>query len=142
MPKLKSLITGLAVSTAMTGAAVAMAPTAANATPVTSLVSVATGDWDDDDSLGDGLGDGLGTGLGNNWGGGWNNWGGGWGGGRHQRCHRGGGGGGWGGWGRRHGRICVVVRNHNRNINDDFEHDRRRRHLRNFDNHNFENEVS
>ncbi|MEU4507891.1 hypothetical protein AB0G05_00215 [Nonomuraea wenchangensis] len=135
MPKLKSLITGLAVSTAMTGAAVAMGTPAANATPVTSLVSVATGDWDDDDTLVDGLG----TNLGNNWGGNWNNWGGGWGHRRHERCHRRGGGwgGGWG-WGRRGGgRICVVVRNHNRNINDQFEHDRRRRH-----HHNFDDEVS
>ncbi|QYC44826.1 hypothetical protein Nocox_36360 [Nonomuraea coxensis DSM 45129] len=117
MPKLKSLMAGLAISTAMTGAAVTMGAAAASATtPVPSRASVATGDWDG----------------GENWDGDWNGgWGGGWGhhNRRHQRCGRGHwGGGGWG-WGRRGAnRICIVVRNHNRNINGQFENRRRHHH--------------
>ncbi|MEO3793664.1 hypothetical protein ABGB14_25910 [Nonomuraea sp. B10E15] len=102
MPKLKSVIAGLALSTAMTGGVVGLGATSAEAnTPVRSGPSVVTGD------------DG--------------GWGWGWGHRRHhrQKCKRHGHhGGGWG-WGhRRHhrGNICVVIRNDNRNENGERRH--------------------
>ncbi|WP_212746205.1 hypothetical protein [Nonomuraea sp. KC401] len=103
MPKLKSVIAGLALSTAMTGGVVGLSATSAEAnTPVRSGPSVVTGD------------DGR-------WGWGW---------GHHRRhrhnCKRHGHHhhGGWG-WGhRRHhrGQICVVIRNDNRNENGERRH--------------------
>ncbi|GAA3110472.1 MULTISPECIES: hypothetical protein [Nonomuraea] len=105
MPKLKSVIAGLAISTAVTGGMVGVgaATSAANAT---TQVSNGTSVLMDD------------------------GWGWGWGHRRHHnrhhnnRCgrHHGGWGGGWGGWGwghRRHhrGEVCVVIRNHNTNDN-------------------------
>ncbi|MEO3888199.1 hypothetical protein [Nonomuraea sp. B5E05] len=104
MPKLKSVIAGLALSTAMTGGVVGLGATSAEAnTPVRTGPSVVTGD------------DG--------------GWGWGWGHRRHHRqsCKRHGHhGGGWGwGWGhRRHHRqnICVVIRNDNRNENGERRH--------------------
>ncbi|TDC98342.1 hypothetical protein E1292_35430 [Nonomuraea deserti] len=105
MPKLKSVIAGLALSTAMTGGVVGLGATSAEAnTPVRTGPSVVTGD------------DG--------------GWGWGWGHRRHHRqsCKRHGHhhGGGWGwGWGhRRHhrGNICVVIRNDNRNENGERRH--------------------
>ncbi|TDE20399.1 hypothetical protein E1295_47255 [Nonomuraea mesophila] len=102
MPKLKSVIAGLALSTAMTGGVVGLGATSAEAsTPVRSGPSVVTGD------------DG--------------GWGWGWGHRRHHRhsCKRHGHHhGGWG-WGhRRHhrGQICVVIRNDNRNENGERRH--------------------
>jgi hypothetical protein len=117
MPKLKSVIAGLAISTAVTGGMVGVgaATSAANAT---TQVSNGTSVLMDD------------------------GWGWGWGHRRHhnrhhQRCnrHHGGWGGGWGGWGwghRRHrGEICVVV--HNDNVNDNGP---RRRHHHHDHDHN------
>ncbi|MFF4619660.1 hypothetical protein [Nonomuraea jabiensis] len=119
MPKLKSVIAGLAVSTALTGGMVSAgaATTAVSADAIKlNTSSVLTGI---DDGLDDGLGidEGIDDGLTN---------------GividrrdrrRHQRCNRrhGGWGGGWGGWGwgrhRRGGEVCVVIRNDNVNDN-------------------------
>ncbi|MGW0804386.1 hypothetical protein [Nonomuraea sp. NPDC002799] len=101
MPKLKSVIAGLAISTAMAGGMVSMGAAASAATPVSTGNFVFTNDdW----------------GWGNN-----NNH-------HHRRHHRCGrghhGGGGWGGWGggwgrhrRGGGTICVVVHNDNHNDN-------------------------
>ncbi|MEV0389889.1 hypothetical protein [Nonomuraea sp. NPDC050643] len=93
----------------MTGSVVTMGTTPAVATPVTSGTSFVEGD---------------------NWGWGHHHHR------RHGRCGRNHHGGGWGGWGgggwgwgghRRghHGKICIVIRNHNRNINGpEHEHNR------------------
>ncbi|MBE1587513.1 hypothetical protein ACFPOI_41570 [Nonomuraea angiospora] len=121
MPKLKSVIAGLAVSTALTGGMVCAgaATTAVSADAIKlNTSSILTGI--DDDGLDDGLGidEGIDDGLTNGividrrdrdrhrrqcrrhhgWGGGW---GGGWWGGRH----------------RRGGEVCVVIRNDNVNDN-------------------------
>ncbi|WP_043630578.1 hypothetical protein [Nonomuraea candida] len=109
MPKLKSVIAGLAISTAVTGGLVSAgaATSAANAT--TTQVTTGT-------SI-----------LGND------GWGWGWGHRRHHHRNRCGKGhhnhGGWGwGWGhRRHhhrGTVCIVIRNYNHNDNGS-SHDRR-----------------
>ncbi|MEU6717709.1 hypothetical protein ABZ897_40120 [Nonomuraea sp. NPDC046802] len=125
MPKLKSVIAGLAITTAMTGGVVGMGSiTTAYATPLH------TTSFDDDGGDGIDGGDGLGLGDGE-FGIGRRNF-------HHfhhrdrQRCnrHRGWGGGGWGGWGgwgrhnRRHNEVCVVIRNHN--TNDNRAEERRR----------------
>ncbi|WP_431917009.1 hypothetical protein [Nonomuraea jabiensis] len=117
MPKLKSVIAGLAVSTALTGGMVSAgaATTAVSADAIKlNTSSILTGIDDDfDEGIDDGL---LDDGLGRNividrrd---------------RHRRqCrrHHGGWGGGWGGgwWGRhrRGGEVCVVIRNDNVNDN-------------------------
>ncbi|MEV6031140.1 hypothetical protein AB0L65_08325 [Nonomuraea sp. NPDC052116] len=128
MPKLKSVIAGLAVSTALTGGMVSAgaATTAVSADAIKlNTSSILTGTDDDfDDGIDDGL---LDDDLGRNividrrdrd---------------RHRRqCrrhHGGWGGGGWGGgWGwnrhRRGGEVCVVIRNDN--VNDNRPERRRR----------------
>ncbi|WP_160150767.1 hypothetical protein [Nonomuraea solani] len=93
---------GLAIGTAMTGSVVAMGTTPAVAAPVTTGTSFVEGD---------------------NWGWGHHHR-------RKNRCgrHHNRGWGGWGGWGNGHrgwgnghrgghGKICIVIRNHNRNDN-------------------------
>ncbi|MEV4359041.1 hypothetical protein ACWEPL_30305 [Nonomuraea sp. NPDC004186] len=126
MPKLKSVIAGLAVSTALTGGMVSAgaATTAVSADAIKlNTSSILTGIDDDfDEGIDDGL---LDDDLGRNividrrdrd---------------RHRRqCrrHHGGWGGGWGGgwWGRhrRGGEVCVVIRNDN--VNDNRPERRRR----------------
>ncbi|MET9243545.1 hypothetical protein [Nonomuraea sp. NPDC003709] len=126
MPKLKSVIAGLAVSTALTGGMVSAgaATTAVSADAIKlNTSSILTGTDDDfDEGIDDGL---LDDDLGRNividrrdrd---------------RHRRqCrrHHGGWGGGWGGgwWGRhrRGGEVCVVIRNDN--VNDNRPERRRR----------------
>ncbi|NUP83163.1 MAG: hypothetical protein HOV96_37095 [Nonomuraea sp.] len=111
MPKLKSVIAGLAVSTALTGGVVSLgATTTANASTGNNLTGQTTLSWGDGDGHG------------------WHR--------RHHRCNRnrhgwggGGGGWGWGGWGgwggggwgwRRHhrgGGVCVKIFNENTNDN-------------------------
>ncbi|MFG2076788.1 hypothetical protein [Nonomuraea maritima] len=118
MPKLKTVIAGLAASTALTGALVAGGATAAVAMPATAPVVA-------DDGFGDDFGIGGGHHFFHDRGhrrqcrnhrGGWGGWGGGgWGRGRHHRHHQ---------------NICIVVRNHNFNDNQDrhrhrHEEDRR-----------------
>ncbi|MFB4279452.1 MULTISPECIES: hypothetical protein [unclassified Nonomuraea] len=110
MPKLKSVIAGLAISTGLTGGMVSMgaATTAADAaTQISTGASVLASDgW------------GWGRHHGHH-------------GRHHQRCNRGGhhgGGWGWGGWGhRRHhrGTVCIIVRNHNHNDNGPVHEHRR-----------------
>jgi hypothetical protein len=127
MPKLKSVIAGLAVSTALTGGMVSAgaATTAVSADAIKlNTSSILTGIDDDfDEGIDDGL---LDDDLGRNividrrdrdr---------------RHRQCrrHHGGWGGGWGGgwWGGRHrrgGEVCVVIRNDN--VNDNRPERRRR----------------
>ncbi|MFC5817210.1 hypothetical protein [Nonomuraea harbinensis] len=106
MPKLKSVIAGLAVSTALTGALVAGGATAAVAMPTTAPV-VANDDFGDDLGFNNGLGFGF---FGHHHFG------------HRHKCGRHHG----GGWGRRgkHKNICVVVRNFNFNDNKRRHHDR------------------
>ncbi|MFG6196356.1 hypothetical protein [Nonomuraea sp. JJY05] len=113
MPKLKSVIAGLAVSAALTGGMVSAgaATTAVSADAIKlNTSSILTGiddDFDDGLGLDDGLTNGVVIDRRDHR--------------RHQRCHRrhGWGGGGWGGWGRhrRGGEVCVVIRNDNFNDN-------------------------
>jgi hypothetical protein len=106
MPKLKSVISGIAISTARTSGVVSLgAMSTASASAVPSVTSGSTDlKW---------AGDGWGWGhrrhrcgrhhRGWGWGGGWGGWG-----------------GGWGGWGRRHrggGGVCVKIFNDNTNDN-------------------------
>ncbi|MER5998868.1 hypothetical protein ABT120_09870 [Nonomuraea angiospora] len=124
MPKLKSVIAGLAVSTALTGGMVSAgaATTAVSADAIKlNTSSILTGIDDDFDDGLDDIGDGLNNGIvidrrDRD---------------RHRRqCrrHHGGWGGGWGGgwWGRhrRGGEVCVVIRNDN--VNDNRPERRRR----------------
>ncbi|MGV9376871.1 hypothetical protein ACWDRB_13700 [Nonomuraea sp. NPDC003707] len=123
MPKLKSVIAGLAVSTALTGGMVSAgaATTAVSADAIklnTSSILIDDGiDGIDDGLLDDDLGRNIVIDRGDR--------------DRHRRqCrrHHGGWGGGWGGgwWGRhrRGGEVCVVIRNDN--VNDNRPERRRR----------------
>ncbi|QFY12639.1 hypothetical protein GBF35_44120 [Nonomuraea phyllanthi] len=135
MPNLKSVMAGLAISTALTGGVVGLGATTANAdgTHFTGRTVFAgdddsdvddglaflpfVNDDDDDDNDNEDLALLLGTG---GLGGGWNNGGGNWGGGR---CRH-----GWGGrWGKRRN-VCVTVTNDNINFNRDRNRDRRFEH--------------
>ncbi|MFG1700723.1 hypothetical protein [Nonomuraea sp. NPDC049309] len=111
MPKLKSVIAGLALSTAVTGGVVGVGAATSAAGATTQVSNGASVLMDD-------------------------GWGWGWGHRRHHRHHHHArcgknhhGGWGWGGWGwghRRHrGEICIVVRNDNVNDNGPRHHHRR-----------------
>ncbi|MEO3872701.1 hypothetical protein ABGB18_28135 [Nonomuraea sp. B12E4] len=122
MPELKSVIAGLAISTAMTGGVVGLgaATTAAGAaTQVSAGTSILTDDgWDSgDDFVGDDFGHrrNRGFGFGDQGGFGWGGWGG--------RCRGQGGGGFRNG---RHGSVCLNVTNDNFNDTWDDRRDYRR----------------
>ncbi|MFI7126368.1 hypothetical protein ACIBQ1_11790 [Nonomuraea sp. NPDC050153] len=113
MPKLKSVIAGLAVSTALTGGLVSAgaATTAVSADAIKLTGPSVLAEDGFDDGLDDGFDDGFTNGIiidrnrdRNR---------------RQCRRHHGGWGGGWGGWGRRGrgGEVCVVIRNDNFNDN-------------------------
>ncbi|MFI7617905.1 hypothetical protein ACIBP6_42480 [Nonomuraea terrae] len=111
MPKLKSVIAGLAFTTAMTGGVIAGGT--ASATPVSNAPVVMNDDFGDDFDNGFGFNRHHFHHQG-----------------RHHKCgrHHHGGWGGGGGWGRRSHRndhVCIVVRNHNFNDNQDLRRHRR-----------------